>query len=698
MSDITKKIYSIEPEVTPSASESSPSDQIRPVLADKHELRGQSSQEDVPKFVTREAIQPRTTPPPVLSVYEDETRSSAGWVILGFGVIYLIGAGLYFGLPLFKNSPELLPVAGLVLLLTLPLILLFLLWRSFRHLGQVSKDNARYAEAAKQLLTPDQEALDRTENLASGIRSEISKVNGSLADTVETLRDIQISITRETQALDVAGLQLFSRSEDVGRNLTLQRQALESISGTFDTRMETLSSQISDSSNTLDSVCETAETKLTKASEALQLASGMMDQTIAESSGQIDERISNIEAVSRKLDETLAALTADLNASTDQLTSTEGSLLEKTQVLENLNAATQSQISNLQATIGAGNDMLGELQHAATERATSVQSYYDELSAQLKHSEDETLASQGETARMVETNLAQMRRDFSRMETELKTLQSQLRNLRTAAPPAIEAVMRESEIKPSRLNLMPLESDFPPVEPPRHTAAPAPSFAPDLTETPIESPLNDAPLNLVMDMEIESEDSSIADFEPDVIRRPGVASATTKAKGFGRRSEKDDRTGWRWRDMLGSLERPDATPSSTPAASLAETPLTPPAPLNSPLAAPPESVDGAALLTRIQLSPSAIVDEGTVIEATQARIKSGEIGLISAVSNKLPEAVVHLRERMAHNQGLASDLQSFSTAFGNMIGNTPPTAPALRAALGSPDGRAYLLAVAALKG
>jgi len=32
-----------------------------------------------------------------------------------------------------------------------------------------------------------------------------------------------------------------------------------------------------------------------------------------------------------------------------------------------------------------------------------------------------------------------------------------------------------------------------------------------------------------------------------------------------------------------------------------------------------------------------------------------------------------------------------------MIGNTPPTAPALRAALGSPEGRAYLLCAAAFK-
>jgi len=110
----------------------------------------------------------------------------------------------------------------------------------------------------------------------------------------------------------------------------------------------------------------------------------------------------------------------------------------------------------------------------------------------------------------------------------------------------------------------------------------------------------------------------------------------------------------------------------------------------------PDKIDGVSILTMLQLSPSAIVDEGTVIDATQARIHSGEAGLVRLVGEKLPEAISHLRDKMSGNPQLAGNLKRYCDDFSNILGNTPPTAPALRTALGSPDGRAYLLAVTAL--
>ena len=185
------------------------------------------SKEEVPKFVTREAITPLAAPP---SLPETEVRSgAAGWIILGLGALYLIGAGLYFGQPLLNTSVELVTIAGLVLLLALPVILLFLLWRTLRHLSKLNLQNARFAKAADILVSPEGEALSRSKTLAAGIQTEISKVNNSLGEAVDALKDVQLSVTRESQSLDAAGLQLTTRSDDVGRNLTLQRQALESI-------------------------------------------------------------------------------------------------------------------------------------------------------------------------------------------------------------------------------------------------------------------------------------------------------------------------------------------------------------------------------------------------------------------------------------------------------------------------------------
>ena len=514
--------------------------------------------------------------------------------------------------------------------------------------------------------------------MASAIRSEILQVNQSLSETVETLKGVQISVTKETRALDAAGLQLSSRSEDVGRNLTLQRQALESISGTFDTRMGSLSTQIAATSDTLDVICTDAETKLLKASETLQITAGKIDKSVSDGSSSIAAKITEIGEVSRKLDATSEALSQDIGTFTEKLVETDADLLSTTEVLKGLNDHTQRQISDLNVLIKDGNQMIETLREAAEARSISIQSYYDTLADHLKKSEDNTLAAQGKTARMVESNLAQMRRDFSRMETDLQALQAQLRNIRTATQDAETASYRAEKMSP-RLNLKPLETDFPPVEPPR----PAPAR---LKTNQIETAdILDAPLNLGMDMEIQNLDDEIVDFDPDVIRRPGDGGPNKKAKGFGRRTDRDSGTGWRWREMLGGLERPDSPPPTSPS-------------LRNSIPIAADAIDGVEILSGLKLSPSAIVDEGTVIDATQARINDGEAGLVAAVSQKLPEAVSHLREKLSSDPQLTRELRLFSDDFSSIIGNTPPTAPALRAALGSPDGRAYLLCVAALKG
>jgi len=670
VSDITKKIFSIE------SSETEPrvSDMVRSVNDPAKSMGLRPAPEDVPEFVTREEIVPRKAPPSVAEL-TDETQYGTGWILwmcLGFGLLWIMGAGLLFGLPMLsETTPSLLKTTGLVLLLALPLVLIVLLWIALRRLISIARQNARMMVAAEILISPEKEALGRTQTLSSGIRSEIAKINTQLADTVDALQGVQSAITSESQALDATGLQLSSRSEDVGRNLTLQRQALESIAGTFDTRMETLSANITDISKNLEDVCGEAETKLTKAGEALTETSTAIGDNIETRRIKLEEDIERLGDASQKMDLSSGSLSDGFKSSVEQLTQLDAQLIDRTKEFESLNALAHERITDLQATIGHGNQMLSELQESTSARQNQTKEFYESLNAQLKQSEDETLTVQGKTARMVETNLAQMRRDFGRMESDLQALQSKLNSLREGS-----SNLPVQEEKPTRLHLKPLESDFPPVEPPR------PPLNLKKTAMPEETPLN-----LGVDMEIETPEAEISAFDPDVIRRPGgellQKDLTKKSTGFGQRKEKPS-SGWRWRDMLGTLDRPDTNTGQTVAA--AED------------VASNQSSSIINTLSSIQLSPSAIVDEGTVIDATQARINDGEAGLINTVSSKLPDAVTHLRNKLADDPALAAELQSFSAGFAQMVGNTPPTAPALRAAFSSPDGRAYLLCAAALRG
>ncbi len=687
MSDITKKIFSIEPvadAVTNTGDEAtrrepSASDIVQPIenRSNSKAITTKSpavQAETVPDFVTRNEVRPQSAPP---APYIEDNSNISGWglwFIIGFGVLYIVGAGLYFGMPMLENAPSLFAIAGLMTLLLLPLALLVVLSIALKRLNTLKQQSLKLAKSVDILVSPETEALTRTQTLAGGIRTEISKLNIQLASTVEVLQGVQTAVTRESQALDAAGVQLSGRSEDVGRNLTLQRQALESISGTFDAQMGSLSAQIAETSQGLEAVCVDAETRLSKAGASLTEATSATELNITKGTDKIGEEISKLGDVSRKLDTATDALTSDLGSSTKQLIEAEAKLTERGAALTTLNTDTQAKMSDLQATIGFGNLLLSEMQSAADARETELKNLYERLSSQFKQAEDDTLASQGKTARVVEANLAQMRRDFGRMETELQTLQSRLNGLRDSAD-----AIPEPDLKPARLHLKPLDSDFPPVEPPVSVKLRGPSV--------VSTAIDEAPLNLGMDMEIETPDAGIMNFEPDVISRPGQPHTdplVNSKKGFGRKNEKDHTSGWRWRDMLGGLERPDTIEPAE---------LTP---QNQRIDVP--QIDIIERLNSLQLSPSAFVDEGTILDATQARINSGEAGLASVVSGLLPDAVAHLRGCIAADNVLAADVERFHADFSQSIGNTPPSAPALRAAFGSPDGRAYLLCSAALKG
>jgi len=183
-------------------------------------------------------------------------------------------------------------------------------------------------------------ALAYSSSSQLGQLSKCSFVKGNL------LKDVQLSVTRESQALNVAGVTLTKRSDEVGQNLTLQRQALDSMTDTFDTRMSTLSTQIADTSQTLDGVCTNAETKLLNATEALNKASETVDGTVTTGSTQIDGAITSLGEMSRKLDDTVRALSEDLASSAQTLRNADGDYEQNKDELQRLNSQTNKCVRN----------------------------------------------------------------------------------------------------------------------------------------------------------------------------------------------------------------------------------------------------------------------------------------------------------------------------------------------------------------
>jgi len=186
-------------------------------------------------------------------------------------------------------------------------------------------------------------------------------------------------------------------------------------------------------------------------------------------------------------------------------------------------------------------------------------------------------------------------------------------------------------------------------------------------------------------------------FDPDVLRPAAPLDANGKGFGKSRNSKEKAKSGWRWRDMLGGLERPDTASTET---TQVGNPLMAPS-TNAPLSAP--LIDTQALsdniisrLTDLKLSPAAIVDKGTVTEAAKARVKSGPATMLRVVDKRLNAPVAHLRTQLGRSADFNNTVKSFVTQYGQTIAQTSVHDKSLRDTLGTTQGRAYLLCAAAL--
>jgi len=98
------------------------------------------------------------------------------------------------------------------------------------------------------------------------------------------------------------------------------------------------------------------------------------------------------------------------------------------------------------------------------------------------------------------------------------------------------------------------------------------------------------------------------------------------------------------------------------------------------------------------LTPGAIVDDGCIIEATNARKSKGPMAMSQAISHRLSEPVQHLREALETNMEFKSDMRAFTSQYQARLNAISEDREAIRTKLESETGRAYLLCDAALNG
>ena len=765
MSDIFKKISSIEPldddaaeapETLPNESKSK-----RPLLRPLPEHVPEN--DPVPEFITRkedvEAMPPRndalgsaTETKPSLSLPEAEatlelTLASSlavapeegfsprtgwmKWVGIATVITWLGASFAYFygSFDLGRRLTDLTPIqiAGLVLAVLLPAVLLGLLFYALRQLSKLSEQAHRLSHAAHNLTHIDDAVIGKTAIMSKAIKSEIDSVDARIDQAISRMNSLEGVIKGQTDELNQATASTAQTADEIASRLSTQRIALEAIAGTFDERMAMLTSTLNEQSGKLEASTQLAEHKIQEArvsidgaAEKINAASDVVKgntveaaSTLTKSHEEIESLAEMIRARSAELDEVYRKHAKDLTSMIGELRDEQQdmsiSLEERLSKMRDMSLSAKVSAESLTEASQAGKETVQALAEATRLTDTAVKQRFAEMENMVKFSNEKADSISDRATRRVQDSLAQTRKEIARIENDMMALQSRLNTPQPAQALPLDVPEQPSPKKRARLRLQPLEEDFPPVEPPRIPAEAPRTSQPLLRPTPEADvvfepqpigikddnslqPLDDLtlevePLDLTADLTKADPDAKIKAYVAETVNPPNDDTLRRAAPpddeeivGFGKRKNKN-KSGWRWRDMLGGLERPDET-------------IAPPEP-------PTRQVSDQrmlASLANLGLTPAAIVDDGCIIEAANTRKAKGAAAMSRAVASRMGDPVRHLNRAMEENPALKTDARIYVAQFAAHIATVESEREAIRTSLESDAGRAFLLCDAALNG
>ncbi len=718
MSDITKKIFSIdtdpvddvpgtpEPEIVIRRLDAEGGKPAREPLITRIELP-----DDAPVRPTADTrAQPVAQPTvfrPTAAPDAPPSRLLPIAVVIGLlGTAALATlAWLYIGDVGAQNIAP-MGFAAIVLAVLLPLIAFALLVFALRELAGVREEAARTRAAADRLTHAHTTVPEEITTLAQAIRAELTGVEAHLERSRAQVDGFTALLSEQGEAMDGTTKVMAERSETVSRALSLHRQAFESLATTFESQMDAMSAAVDAQRGKLDDTTRSAEADIGRANASLGTAASALSdtaQTVSTTSAAAETTLRDAEARLAGMADRITRSAAELDAVYER----------RAEHLTNLAARLSGERDTTESALFSQTEQLGAVDAqleitekrltALVDHAQSIQATLDErlnaIDATLDNADTRSREFTAGLSDRITDSVATARRDLSLMEAELRALQSRIDTTAEATLDfEAEQAQRERDARESRrIHLQPLETDFPPVEP----------TPPVYQREPARLPLNDEPIPLPTEPDAapETEPLNLTDSlvipEPDpvpppardVVRRPAEDLGRRK-KGFGK-AKAEAKPGWRWRDMLGGIDADtdsasvDSVVRPPAGVPLSDVPVVPPAPQL------PDGSDVVARLCEVQLAPSAVVDEGTIMEASRARLQGGERAQSDVVTARLRDPVSHLRGVLAADLEFKLRAESFSRSFSGSLAGQDESE--LRAQLGTASGRAFLLCQSALK-
>jgi len=345
MSDITKKIHSIEPETN------LPEGRIK-----LKPLPEAPVERDVPDFVKR-----RNDLNPTL--YKPSNTGQvflwAGvllaltWLVLGVALLFTRGIDVVQSWGVFEYL-----FVGVVIVL--PALLILFLAITLKRLSQTSADALRLSDISAQLLKVDEHAAESVTSLAGAIRSSLNALDGDMVRLNTNLAHMKDESTIHATKLNEATDYALKSSETVAQNFAAQKESLSTAHHSLAETLTQLNTEFESKTTVISKLSEQTQTVTEKSAETVDAKLSLMSDKVKEIAAKDAEASENLavfdEKASRTIQEMeskiqqLEAVTQKLNTENETFEKLLGKRSEELAQISKLNDVTDSTLKHLSGT------------------------------------------------------------------------------------------------------------------------------------------------------------------------------------------------------------------------------------------------------------------------------------------------------------------------------------------------------------
>ncbi|MCF6221809.1 MAG: hypothetical protein L3J65_11920 [Robiginitomaculum sp.] len=631
-----------------------------------------------------------------------------------------------------------------------PALLIFVAGYALKQLAEISGQAHTLAQTANALISPDDRVIGKSKIMAAAIASQVDEVNEKLNIAVGQLSSMEDVIKNQTQALDTANAGSRETVDKINASVESQNATLKSMTASLDDSMESLSTNLTMHTDNLAKSVQIAEQKIKEArisvegaTAKINSASDIVHANTVQASATLSASHEDIKSLgdiirlrSEELDDVYkkhaGELTAMIEHLRDEQTALGASMEQRLVKMRNLSLSAQASAESLSNASKSGKETIEALAAAASLADGAVKTRFAEMRDMVQYSTEHAQSISDMAAKRVQDSLELTRKEIIRIEQEMADLQSRIGDKKHKSlelvpeePTALEpetsdARPTKNTKKRTRLMLKPiidighdkpnLDTEPDPAEEPVEIFNPEP-ISTIVEQTPQEQTSKEqahqeqAPLDLGGQM-----------IEPDMIRQTmeplepaplDIPTANTKAEQTSEPTPPSADEAVRRTAPLEEPNKPKAKSGlfrnlfggrgdeKEPSALDIVGKTVAPEPLNT---NPPPTDDEILIadLAQLGLSANAVVDEGCIIEATNARAANGHEAMSRCVVARLKNPVEHLVKSLTVDDALSDKAIVFATRFDRTIELLASDREAIRTRLESEKGRAYLLCDAAL--